>query len=230
RACEALGKLGEKAATNEVIAALINATRDEDSDVRWNACQALGKLDEKAATNEVIAALINATRDADFSVRQTACVALGNLGEKAATNEVIDSLVNFIGTIDDSDDILVEALVWAMCSYDGMRSLDLGTIGKLCNWIRKSSEIDLTLIPSQRLMELFLNSRNFSWLSLVAYVALLQGIAVTVCKGVVKIYDTKGVVELEMPNPELGVAFTEAFSAQRREIESDFPFGKETAS
>ncbi|CAF3555646.1 unnamed protein product [Rotaria socialis] len=229
-ACTVLGKLGEKAATNEVIAALINAMRDESSGVRQKACAALGELGEKAATNEVIAAFINATRDKEYMIRQTACEALGNFGEKAATNEVIDSLVNFIGTIDDSDDILVDALVRAMCSYDGMRSLNLGTIGKLCNWIRKSSEIDLTPIPSERLMELFLNSRNFSWLSLVAYVALLQGIAVTVCKGVVKIYDTKGVVELEMPNPELGITFTEAFSDQRREIESDFPFGKETAS
>ncbi|CAF4270391.1 unnamed protein product, partial [Rotaria magnacalcarata] len=59
-----------------VFAALINATRYEDSDVRWLACEALGKLGEKAATYEVIAALMNATRDADSYGRREACQAL----------------------------------------------------------------------------------------------------------------------------------------------------------
>ncbi|CAF2046557.1 unnamed protein product, partial [Rotaria magnacalcarata] len=185
QACEALGKLGEKAATNEVIAALINATRDDDFYVRREACQALaklalGNLGEKGARNEVIAALINATQDENDHVRWDTCVAFGKLGEKGASNEVIDSLVNFIGAIDDSDDILVDSLVWVMCSYDGMRPLKFETIEKIYNCMRKSSKIDLTPIPSERLMELFLNSRNVSWLRLVAYVALVQGIAVTV--------------------------------------------------
>ncbi|CAF1471870.1 unnamed protein product, partial [Rotaria magnacalcarata] len=57
--------------------ALINATRDEDSDVRSKACGALGRLAEKAATNEVMTALINATRDEDSYVRSKACGALG---------------------------------------------------------------------------------------------------------------------------------------------------------
>ncbi|CAF4887593.1 unnamed protein product, partial [Rotaria magnacalcarata] len=92
--CQVLGNFGESTATNDVIAALINATRDEDSDVRSAACEALGKLGEKAATNEAIAALINATRDEDFLVQMGASEAFRKLAEKAATNEVDAALLN----------------------------------------------------------------------------------------------------------------------------------------
>ena len=34
-------KMGEKAATNEVISKLVGALGDESEDVRWNACEAL---------------------------------------------------------------------------------------------------------------------------------------------------------------------------------------------
>ncbi|CAF1620155.1 unnamed protein product, partial [Rotaria magnacalcarata] len=179
-ACAALVNLGEKAGNNEVIAFLIDATRVADSYVRGKACEVLGKLRAKASTIEVIAALIDATRDENREVGVEACAALRNLGEKAATSELIDSLVNFISTIDDSDDIVVGALVRAMCSYDGMRALNLETIGKLWNCIRKSSKIDFTPIPLELLLGLFLNSGDVSWLRLVAYVALLQGVGVTV--------------------------------------------------
>jgi vesicle coat complex subunit len=95
--------MGEKAATNEVIAALINALQDEDSDVRQYACIALGKMGEKAATNEVIAALINALQDEYSYNRLFACGALGNMGEKAATNDVIAALNNALS--DDNSDV-----------------------------------------------------------------------------------------------------------------------------
>ncbi|CAM4789210.1 unnamed protein product, partial [Rotaria magnacalcarata] len=230
KACEILRNLGKKAATNEVITALIDATCDGDSYVRREACKALGNLGEKTATIEVIAALIDATRDENREVGVEACAALRNLGEKAATSELIDSLVNFISTIDDSDDIVVGALVRAMCSYDGMRALNLETIGKLWNCIRKSSKIDFTPIPLELLLGLFLNSGDVSWLRLVAYVALLQGVGVTVGKNIVRIYDTKGMEEFEMCDPELVAIFTEVFTDQRRKIEPDFSFGKESAS
>ncbi|CAF5222867.1 unnamed protein product, partial [Rotaria magnacalcarata] len=42
QACQALAKLSEIGATNEATVALINATRDEDSDVRSKACGSLG--------------------------------------------------------------------------------------------------------------------------------------------------------------------------------------------
>jgi HEAT repeat protein len=57
--------MGEKAATNEVIAGLLHALRDEDSYVRKNASEALGKMGEQAARHEVIAGLLHALRDED---------------------------------------------------------------------------------------------------------------------------------------------------------------------
>ena len=72
-ACRALGALGEKAATSEVITALVTAMGDENDSVRSNACQALGALGEKAATSEVIAALVTAMGDENGSVRWNAC-------------------------------------------------------------------------------------------------------------------------------------------------------------
>ncbi|CAF4897024.1 unnamed protein product, partial [Rotaria sp. Silwood2] len=67
--CEALGKIGEKAATNKVITALLNALRDQQSLVRWAACEALAQIGKKAPANEVITALLNALRDQDSNVR-----------------------------------------------------------------------------------------------------------------------------------------------------------------
>jgi HEAT repeat protein len=93
-ACQALGKMGEKAATHEAIVALINAIGDRERQVRKYACDALATMGEKAATNAVIAALINAMHDGDPNVRQYACEALGKMGKKAATNEVIAALIN----------------------------------------------------------------------------------------------------------------------------------------
>jgi len=93
-ACEALGNMGEKAATNEVIEKLVSALEDKHYSVRYSACRALGKMGEKAATNEVIEKLVSALGDQDDTVRGSACKALGNMSEKAATNEVIEKLVS----------------------------------------------------------------------------------------------------------------------------------------
>jgi HEAT repeat protein len=57
-ACQALGKIGEKAATNEVISKLMSALGDESEDVRESACEAVRIIGEKAATNEVISKLV----------------------------------------------------------------------------------------------------------------------------------------------------------------------------
>ena len=58
-ACEALGSIGEKAATNEVINGLVKALNDEHEYVRRGACEALAAIGEKAATNEVINGLVS---------------------------------------------------------------------------------------------------------------------------------------------------------------------------
>ncbi|CAF0866181.1 unnamed protein product, partial [Didymodactylos carnosus] len=96
--CKALGNVGKKSATNEVIDRLVNAIGDEN--LRHSACAALGNMGGKAATNEVIDRLVNTIGDVYDDVTYSACLALWNMGEKAATNEVIDRLVNALGDED----------------------------------------------------------------------------------------------------------------------------------
>ncbi|CAF0840289.1 unnamed protein product [Didymodactylos carnosus] len=93
RACEAFEKMGEKAATNDVMNRLVTALGDESHYVRMSACDTLGKMGEKAATSYVINRLIAALGDENEYVRHKACEALGEMGEKAATNDVINKLV-----------------------------------------------------------------------------------------------------------------------------------------
>ena len=95
-ACEALGKLGEKATSDVVINGLIKALADSDEYVRRRACDALGKLGEKAASDVAINGLIKALADSDRDVRETACEALGELGEKAASDVAINGLIKAI--------------------------------------------------------------------------------------------------------------------------------------
>ena len=96
-ACDALGEMAEKAATNEVINTLVDALGNTVSYVRSSACSALGKIGEKAATNEVINRLVNALEDTDPDVRSSACCALVEMSEKAANIEVINGLVDALG-------------------------------------------------------------------------------------------------------------------------------------
>jgi len=101
-ACRVLGKMGEKAATNEVIDKIISAIGDPESRVRSSACWALGNMGEKTATNKVIDKLISALGDDDYRVKIGACWALGKMGEKATTNRVIDKLISALGDQDNS--------------------------------------------------------------------------------------------------------------------------------
>ena len=103
RAAEALGELGEAAATPEVVSALVQVFTDEShSLVRGSAAEALGKLSEAAATAEVVSVLVRAVADdADSYVRRHAAEALGKLSKAAATSEAVSVLVRAV--TDDAD-------------------------------------------------------------------------------------------------------------------------------
>jgi len=89
----AVGKIGEKIATKEVIDKLVIALTDENAKIRKSACDAVGNIGEKAATKEVIDKLVIALTDENFLVRKSAYDAVDRIGEKIATKEVIDKLV-----------------------------------------------------------------------------------------------------------------------------------------
>ncbi|MBD2501766.1 HEAT repeat domain-containing protein [Anabaena azotica] len=74
--------------SNWAVAALIDALKDEDSDVRWSAASALGEIgSEKAVT-----ALIDALKDKNSSVRRSAAFALEEIGSEKAVTALIDAL------------------------------------------------------------------------------------------------------------------------------------------
>ncbi|CAF2066920.1 unnamed protein product [Rotaria magnacalcarata] len=100
-ACQALGRMGEKTTTNEVINKLVSvALEDATLNVRINACKARGVMGEKVATNQFINKLVSALRDEDWDVRASACEVVGMMGEKVTTSEVINKLVI---TLEDED-------------------------------------------------------------------------------------------------------------------------------
>ena len=77
-AWEALGNMGEKAATNEVITKLVSALGDESNIVRLCVCKALGNIGEKAATNKVITKLMNMC-DRDGLLSYSAAIAIDGI-------------------------------------------------------------------------------------------------------------------------------------------------------
>ncbi|MBM3748980.1 MAG: HEAT repeat domain-containing protein, partial [Acidobacteria bacterium] len=81
----ALGSLGEKAATPEVLGRLVELSGDPDEDVRGRAAYALGRLGEKAATPEVLGRLVELSGAPVEDVRGSAAEALGAL-QRAAPN------------------------------------------------------------------------------------------------------------------------------------------------
>ncbi len=86
-AAGSLGQLGQ--ASPEVIAALLAALHDAETDVRSFAAVSLGQLGQTSP--EAIAALLAALHDAEADVRSFAAVSLGQLGQTSP--EVIAALL-----------------------------------------------------------------------------------------------------------------------------------------
>jgi len=224
--------MGEKAATNEVIAALANAIHDGDWDVRRSACVTLGQMGENAATNEAIAALINALQDEDSYVGRYACEALGNMGEKAATNEVIVALVKaFTDKVnDENNDEIGLALEKAICSYRAIKDLDSKMLSLVYLCIKQNEKITLKNLPSDQLIKVFLETENEAWLPLITYAALVQEIAVTAAGNEIIIYNMNEVLQLPVSPSELMSTLVKAFWTQQREFENNSFASRETGS
>jgi hypothetical protein len=84
---EFLYKIGQ---TNLGIEKLVDALKDEDSDVRGQAADSLVRLGK--ADKNVIDALIQALKDEDSDVRRQAAASLGILWEKKSETELIERL------------------------------------------------------------------------------------------------------------------------------------------
>ena len=95
-----IGQMGRKAATNEMIDALLYSMYDQNGDARAGVCTAFGNMGEKAATNAVITALRNVARRHTY-VGSAACLALEKIGGKSMTSDVIAALVDTIRTLNE---------------------------------------------------------------------------------------------------------------------------------
>jgi hypothetical protein len=232
RACEALEKMGEKAATNEVITKLANAVGDESDDVRKRACEALEKMGEKAATNEVITNLVSGLADKNDSVRRKACEALGKMGEKAATNEVITKL----GIVMMNDPNIAswraaKSIGNILSSSDLVRQIDPEIIADLCRcWYALDC---LKNISNEELIRVFLTTENPDWLCAVTGFALLKGVAVTGSEEKVVIFGDKEPLELPIRTRQLWRQLVEAFTDQKKRLHlqmtvTDPPLGEST--
>ncbi len=72
------------------LSALIEALKDEDSEVRWRAALALGKIGDKSA----VPVLIKSLKDERFVVRYSAAEALGRIGDASAVPALIKALMD----------------------------------------------------------------------------------------------------------------------------------------
>ena len=93
-ACKALGNIGERAMTAEVITVLIRALGVSDWDIPSNARTALVELNRKIPTDEVITNLNNALGNANNRAREQICSVFRDIGAKAATKDTITVLFN----------------------------------------------------------------------------------------------------------------------------------------
>ena len=100
-AAKALGSLKEKAASEYVLKALVDALKDIELPVRLSSAQALGKIGEKAARDFVIEGLLENLVNEEPQVRAFAAEALAEFGEAAADDLVIGALLNCVETDPD---------------------------------------------------------------------------------------------------------------------------------
>ncbi len=101
-AVRVLRELGEPAASEELLSALVARLRDEAASVRQAAAEALGQLGERAATEAVLSDLLEALKDEEGDMRARAASTLGQLGERAATDPVLTGLLQALGDEDRS--------------------------------------------------------------------------------------------------------------------------------
>jgi vesicle coat complex subunit len=194
----------------------VSALGDESEDVRSSACEALGKMGEKAATNEVITRLVSALGDESEDVRWSACDALGNIDKKAATNEVITKLVSMLNTDQNVFGEAEKAIDNILNSSTVITELGPKLISDLCLCGQKLK--CLKNISADELIRIFITTENTDWLSVITHVTLLHGVAVSITKQTMTVYEEKEPLEMRIPSLKLAQELTEAFINQAKRL------------
>jgi hypothetical protein len=100
-----------------------------------------------------------------------------------------------------------------------MKTLRCEMIPKLAACIRNAHKIKGGELRSDRLIQIYLETGNAAWLPVVVYVAMLQGVAVTVVDDTINVYDSSGLVVLPKSNSSLVETLVESFRTQKTQLE-----------
>ncbi len=179
--CRALGEIGKAGDNSKVINALLKVlTEHNGSEVKRVACEALGKIGKAEDNSKVIDALLKVlTDDKDREVKRAACNALGEIGKAGDDHKVIDTLVGALKS--DSYDVsfLFRALKKCLHDLEAIEGLKDELISTLDSFIKRYLP-DLQEVPPDIFLRSYLISQKETWLHLAIFVALIQGVAVTV--------------------------------------------------
>jgi hypothetical protein len=128
----ALGEIGNARAVD----ALIEALKDEDSNVYWNSIEALVEIAKKDLG--VVDKLIKALRDEDSYVRISVAWALGEIGDARAVDALIEALR-------DEDSYVRESIAWALGAIGDARAVDslIKTLKDDDYFVRESAKVAL---------------------------------------------------------------------------------------
>jgi HEAT repeat protein len=96
RAATPLEKMGQAAATGEVVDRLLALLDDERADVRWWAACVVGRMGQALMSEKVVDRLLAMLDDEYANVRWWAVEALGLMGQAAASEKVVDRLLTLL--------------------------------------------------------------------------------------------------------------------------------------
>ena len=210
-ACSTFGNLCKKVVTNEAINSLVKALEDEDESVRVDACIALGNLGAKAAMDNVINKLTYVLEDHGTDTRWYACYALGHIGRKAATNEAMSKILSMV----ESGNLVFterqEILEYILRSPEVIKQFNPMITKQILQ--KFGTSWSFGKISERDFINIFCETRNLDWLSVVIEVVLINGSAIVAADNKLRIYGDLEPYELRIESDELYshlvVAFTE---------------------
>jgi HEAT repeat protein/class 3 adenylate cyclase/energy-coupling factor transporter ATP-binding protein EcfA2 len=133
---DALGRMGQAAATPETLARLLELSWDKSKSVRGSAAFALGQMGQAAATPEILARLVELSQDQSDQVRHRGADALGRMGQAAATPETLARLVELSR---DKSEAVREYAAYALGQM-GQAAATPETLARLVELSRDQSE------------------------------------------------------------------------------------------
>ncbi|CAF4545039.1 unnamed protein product [Rotaria socialis] len=215
-ACEALGRIGEKAVTPEVIAAMLHCIRDDDDGLLFAARQGLVEISKTGAKLNVIGAILETMRDEDWWYCKKLFKVLEEMVEEAATPDVIAMLLDWV-----PDDLFsaseVRRKYLKEMLYGCTRKFHIGAdlIEKIHSFIAHDAYFDSDVISIEHLLSVYIHSGDSAWLPLIFTLGLLNGMALTVVHGGIKIHKGGEAQDIDVTDRSLIDRLMEVFKVEK---------------